>query len=59
MRFSYWGLGIRLAMQMPEVVVATPDRLCSLLAANALSLTSVSYVVSGLYLTLKTAKIDH
>lgn len=36
-----------MAMQMPEVIVATPDRLCDLLDVHALSLSSVSYVVSS------------
>lgn len=34
-----------LAMQAPEIVVATPDRLCELLTLSALDVSSVSYVV--------------
>jgi hypothetical protein len=32
-------------MQAPEIVVATPDRLCELLTLSALDVSSVSYVV--------------
>jgi len=46
MRFISWGLGIRLAMQTPEIVIATPERLCQLLSLSALNLSAVSYVVS-------------
>jgi hypothetical protein len=34
-----------LAVRTPEIIVATPDRLCQLLAVQAFSLGSVSYVV--------------
>ncbi|CAM6041219.1 unnamed protein product [Sphagnum compactum] len=34
-----------LAVRTPEIIVATPDRLCQLLAVHAFSLGSVSYVV--------------
>jgi superfamily II DNA/RNA helicase len=36
-----------LAVRTPEIIVATPDRLCQLLAVQAFSLGSVSYVVKS------------